>query len=395
VQLYVANEPLFQSLEILDFNAADGNLIPLIPTFLSPRTTTISIGYSVSTHHHNSTIASMITALPTLCPNLRKISLQLLPRDPLIITAISRMALACNRNTLRSFRVDFPLEEEASEMIYQLSGLRKLWMVIEEDTLLPSMVLPNLTSLDIECDHDDGWSRMLREATLGKLESITFVSSSEQVRDPLETLEKAARTSSAQHTLSRIRIHTLCSWNPNYYSLLPYTQMTWLAIVFSCHVRCSSTVDDEVIMSLAQAMPKLEILRLGDPPCSEIPTGVTVKGLVVLAHHCPNLSTLRVHFQVASLSAPPAIAEAASNVGSTALRRDCSLTTLNAGEIPISEESVLVVALTFARIFPHMEVIQSSDIKWVKVVHAIATSREIIDYSGEDNSLTLSRSTLV
>ena len=51
----------------------------------------------------------------------------------MITVAISRMALACNRNTLWSFRTDFSLEEGANEGGGQLPGLRKLWMVIEED----------------------------------------------------------------------------------------------------------------------------------------------------------------------------------------------------------------------------------------------------------------------
>ena len=393
VQQYTADEPLLPNLETLNLYAAGGKLVPLIPVFLSPRTTAVSIGFSPCTHDHKTMIASVITALPTLCPNLRKISLKSFPRDPAITAAISRMVLASNRNTLRSFRVDFPLAEEASEVIYQLPGLRKLWTVIEEDTSLPSMTLPNLTSLAIECNCDNGLSRVLREATLGKLESVTFDSSSEQVGDPLEAFEKAAHAASAQNTLSRICIHTSHPWNPNYSSLLPYTQVACLAIVFPCHVRCSSTVDDEVIINLARAMPKLKILRLGDRPCGKSPTGVTVKGLVVLAYHCPHLSTLRVHFRVASLSAPPAITEAASNVGSAALRRDCSLKLLNAGEIPILAESVLVVALTLARIFPHIEDIESSDMNWVKVVRAISTSREIIDCSGEDHPLAPPRST--
>ena len=103
----------------------------------------------------------------------------------------------------------------------------------------------------------------------------------------------------------------------------------------------------------------------------------------------PDLSTLRVHFQVASLSAPPAITEAASNVQSTVLRGDCSLTLLNAEEISMPKESVLVVALTLTCVFPHIENIQSPDMNWVKVVRTVNTSREIVDYSGEYHLLHL------
>ena len=53
-------------------------------------------------------------------------------------------------------------------------------------------------------------------------------------------------------------------------------------------------------MSLARAMPKLELLLLGGKPC-QTPTGVTLNGLIGLARRCPRLSKLRVHFQAASL----------------------------------------------------------------------------------------------
>ena len=57
-----------------------------------------------------------------------------------------------------------------------------------------------------------------------------------------------------------------------------------------------SPVDDNVVTVLAQAMPELEILRLGGMSCTS-PTGVTVDALIALASRCLHLSTLRIHFQ--------------------------------------------------------------------------------------------------
>jgi len=84
-------------------------------------------------------------------------------------------------------------------------------------------------------------------------------------------------------------------------------------------------MDGDVITGLARSMPKLKTLELGGPPRRKIPTGVTAKGLVVLAHHCPDLSTPILHFQVAGLSAPPTISGMAPNT---------TLTDLEVGEIP-------------------------------------------------------------
>ena len=138
-------------------------------------------------------------------------------------------------------------------------------------------------------------------------------------------------------------------------------------------------------------MPKLRFLRLGGTPCRDIPIGVTVEGLVALAHHCPDLSTLRVHFQVASLSAPPAMT---SNAGSSALRMNCSLAMLDVGEIRVQEESVVTVALTLVFIFPHIKEIDYVDENWEKVVdtiHLSRLSRRIVDYSSKERLLYASK----
>jgi len=129
-------------------------------------------------------------------------------------------------------------------------------------------------------------------------------------------------------------------------------------------------------------MPKLEDLRLGHEPC-DTPTGVTAKGLVVLTYHCPNLSVLHIHFQVATLSAPLVTAGMTSNAESTAPWRDYALRSLEVGEIPVPEESVLTVTLTLARIFPHIKFTYYLDENWGKVMDAISLSREIVDRSSK------------
>ena len=153
---------------------------------------------------------------------------------------------------------------------------------------------------------------------------------SEQIEDSLEAFERAVLAAPIQNILSEFYLFAWCSRNPNYSSLLRFTQLTDLVIHFSCDGGCSSRVDDEITTNLARAMPKLKILQLGDQPCSEIPIGVAVKakGLVILASHCPDLDGLQIHFQVVSLSTPPVIVWATPTAGSTALRRVCGLRNL-------------------------------------------------------------------
>jgi len=390
------DRPLFPSLKMLDLSSVPGSFIPFIPLFLSSKTTAIDITFSAS-EAPKAVIASMVTTLPTLCPNLQIISLENLPRDPDITAAVSGMLLATNQNTLRSFHVDSPLTGEAHEAIYKLANLCELSTVIEKDTPLPPAVLPNLTNLTITYDGGDDWMQVFRGATLQKLESAIFYPQSTQIGDFLRAFARMALVISAQNALSELFLYTTCSWNPTYRSLLPFTQLKVLHIEFSCRGGCSSRVDDGIIIDLARAMPKLETLHLGDAPCRQIPIGVTAKGLVALANHCLDLSTLRIHFQVDSLSDKPAAAGIASNVGSIAPRRDCALTELDAGHIFVPEGSVLTVALTLARIFPCIETIYYSDDDdetWDEVEEAIRDSRQIVDCSGKEFPLAITRCNL-
>jgi hypothetical protein len=305
----------------------------------------------------------------------------------MITNAVSELLLTTNRNTLQAFDVDSPLTEEAREVVHRLPGLRWLTVVAERGTSFPSLMLPSLTKLIIKNDHDYDWSNLLEifyGATLGKLETVSFVSESERIKDFLGTFERAALTASVQKTLSNLSLNTRCSWNPKFSSLLPFTQMKTLNIHFPCDDNCSSRVDDDVIINLARAMPKLEILRLGDIPCRRTPAGATTKGLVVLARHCPDLSTLCIHFRVANLSAPPATFGTTPNAEPTVLRRDCCLKELMVGEIQIPEQTVLMVALTLARIFPWIESINyTADRKWEEVKNAVCVSRQVVDYSSK------------
>jgi len=383
LQRFSLNEPLLPNLKTIFLWGTDGTTIPLFPLFLSPKTTNIEIIFFVPGPSVAMT-ASMLTTFPTLCPNLERIYLPDLPRGPAITAATSEFLLTTNRDVLRYFDVDSPLTEEAREVTHKLHRLRTLTVVIEEDISPPPLVLPNLTELYVECwDEDDQWLHLFRGATLENLKSIKFFSGSDRMGSFLEAFERVALTASTQNTLSEFSLNTPCSWSPNFSSLLSFTQMKDITIDFSCMDGCSSKVDDAIVTDLARAMPKLEKLLLGGPPCRQIPTGVTVKGLVVLAYHCPDLSTLRVHFQVASLIAPPATIGSTPNVEPAALRRDCTLANLCVGKIPMPEQSTLMVALTLARIFPRIKTIDSDDGGWRKVESAIRLSRKIVDFSSK------------
>ena len=391
LQHCAANGPLLPNLKTLHLPRITGQFLPFIPLVLSPRTTTISIAFNEpgAPDPPIAIVASTITTLPTLCPNLRKIELFCLPRDPMITTAVSGMFLTSNRNIL-SIYVDSPLTEEAREVVYKLPDLHTLSVIIGRDTSSSPVALPNLVHLTIEYDHDSRWLRMFHGATLGKLEAVTIRSESEHIGDFLETFETVALTTSISATLSTFAFYTSRPWRPNYRSLLPFTQLEDLTIDSSCKRGCSSTIDDDIITNMARAMPKLEILRLGDAPCKN-PTGITAKGLAALARYCPRLSMLCIHFRAASLS-PPSIPGVIPGNKPTISQEDCALTNLRVGKIPVQEESTLMVALSLLRIFPRLRRIQYSDQRWKKVADAIDLSRQLADHSSKKPSLHPPRS---
>ena len=369
LQLHAADEPFLPRLDSFECHDVTEGFFPFIPLFLSPRTTDIRISFAQSPA--TIAVASIITMFPMLCPNLTFIVIRDIKRDPVIINAVSRMLLACNPDSLKAFLVDSPLTEEAREVFYRLPKLYGLWMIIEEHTMLPQVELPNLFSIDIEYKDLD-WLQGFRGVALEKLQWAFFRSESEQIGDFLGTFERFALEASVQNTLSRFGFYTSRSCNPNYSSLLSFKQLKELEILLSCDEGCSSRVDDDTITSLAQAMPKLEVLQLGGTPCG-VPTGVTVHGLIFLASHCLHLSKLGIHFRGDSL------ADAAASAATTPRpidesivpREECALTELEVGSIPLPKQSATRVTLVLLQIFPRILNIKSSTPEWEEIAEKI------------------------
>ena len=393
MQLHAANEPLLPNITTLDLWDIREPSILFIPSLLSPTITTIFFG-SLASHLPTSVIASVIANLPTHCPNLQDITFQYLPRNPMITAAVSNMFFAINRNTLWKFHVPSPLTEEAREAISKSQNLRRLLVVIEKGTSIPSASLPNLTHLQIKCGDGSDVLQLFRGATFGELDSVDFGIESKPIGDFFEAFNGATFSSSIWNTLSAIRLTTKWPWNPNYSSLLPFTRLVDLVILFPCDDVCSA-VDDSIVINLSRAMPELRILRLGDDPCDKFTGGVTVKGLVALAHNCPNLSSLCIHLQVASLSDPPTGLKTTRDAGHSALWTGCALTKLEVGWIPVPERSASIVALTLLRIFPRIEFIEFVDKGWFEVEGLICRSKEILDCSSKYRHLTTLQSSLL
>ena len=375
--LRTADDPWLPRLKSFWCEGATEAFITFIPLFLSSQTTQINVGFAKRTP--TLVIGSIISQFPTLCPNLESVTLSDgLPRDPIITEAVSEMLLACNQDSLRLFHVKSPLTEEAREVVCQLPRLSGLWLVVEGPISLPTMTLPNLTTIQIKYDHDLNWLQGFLGATLKRLESVGFGSESSHIEDILGAFERVALTTSAPNTLSEFSFYTQRAWSPNYSSLLSFKHLNKLDINFSCDGGCSSRLDDDIVMSLARAMPKLEILQLGTEPC-KTPTGVTVNGLIYLAYRCPHLSKLRIHFQVTSLLEAEDIATLSSPSDGEYVVRwgDCALTELEVGRIPIPAGSAPAITLILLQIFPRILDVNYTNSAWKTVAETIKRFRRI------------------
>ena len=389
MQLYAINKPLLPNLTTLRLWRIGKPLIQFIPLFLSPRITSISFEFS-SSSPPESMIASVITILPMSCPNLQHIDLRSLPSDPMITAAVSRMPLDIDQNALLAFHVDIALTEEASEVVYKSQNLRSLSVAVRKGTSIPSVSLPNLTHLKIRCADGSNGLQLLRGATFGKLESVSFDIKSKPTGNFLEAFKDAALSSSIQDTLSVFILTTRWSLYPNYSSLLPFTQLVHLTFSFPCDDSCSR-VDDDTVIGLSRAMPRLECLCLGYGPCYRFTGGVTAKGLMALAYNCPNIDSLCVHFQVASLGDPPTGGETIPKAGYSASWTGSALRVLEVGVMPVPEELVPMVALTLLRIFPRIEFIGQAEDEWDEVNDLIRRSKQIVDRSSKYHLHTMDK----
>jgi len=123
LQVGAINESLLPNLKNLTLWPTTGGFVPFVPLSLSPGTTVINIGFN-GPDLPKVVIASIAATFPILCPNLERITLRPIPRDPMITAGVPGMLLATNRNTIRSFEVDSPLTEEGRELIQATRPMR-------------------------------------------------------------------------------------------------------------------------------------------------------------------------------------------------------------------------------------------------------------------------------
>ena len=138
---------------------------------------------------------------------------------------------------------------------------------------------------------------------------------------------------------------------------LPFVDLSDLRIMMGCLFRpCASRFTDQDVERLAIALPRLEILKLGDRPCSADTCPTTVRSLLSLSIHCTKLEYLNIHFRMANLRADVLGMLAYAYSQGLHSKPKCALKTLVAGGMPIrlSDYDPGLVSIGVLMIFPSL-----------------------------------------
>jgi hypothetical protein len=99
-------------------------------------------------------------------------------------------------------------------------------------------------------------------------------------------------------------------------------------------------------------------------------------GLAAIGPHCPVLRTLHIHLLPGSFG-DLQVMVTALEVRFGTPGQPCALRTLSVGQVPIGEESVVLVAMGLAHLFPNLEEITAyvPDERWVSVMALVNSTR--------------------
>ena len=126
---------------------------------------------------------------------------------------------------------------------------------------------------------------------------------------------------------------------------------------------CASRFSDQDVEHLALALPKLEVLKLGEAPCSDNTCPTTILSLLFLSIHCASLRLLSVHFRTTNMAMDVmAMVDYYAHSHDLHQRPKCALGVLVAGNQipPLEDYEFALVSMGISTIFPSLTRIQGS-----------------------------------
>ena len=299
--------------------------------------------------------------------------------------------MQCNPYRLRKYNIDSPISSAALKHIIQLPSLEEFWLVVDSLQLpdpLPVIVFPSLRLLNVECNGDHAWLKLLPAIGSPVLTSIFVECLGLDVAQFMNAFKLITAECHMQERLQEFRIQSQDEFkiSPEIISCASsFKNLTSFKVLSECSRVCQTfDLTDSHIDLLTKAMPRLESLAIGGEPCG-IPSQITFKSLYTISRLCPRLTSLRIHFNPMLF---------VSNVDSDSGSRDvdlglpdhptplpdlCSVTVIEVGNTPLPSEdnTSYIMALGLLGVFPKLEKIQYDDAEWEEVDELIGVCRRM------------------
>jgi hypothetical protein len=312
--------------------------------------------------------------------------------DPSIEEAFSQLLMQRNQH-LRTCKVDSPISAAALRHTIQLPSLEEFCLYIRSFQLpdpLPTVVFPSLRKLDVVCNGDPAWLKLLSAVENPVLTSIKIRCPGSAVERFMETFQLVV-TGCGMHKCFRevwidspdeVKVTSqMIACNLSFKNLTSLTLFSEL----DCPGLCK-TIDltDDDIDLLTNAMPCLEDLIVGSSTPCGVPSQITFKSLYTISHRCTRLTDLVIHFNpalfVTKVGTGKSWDVALGLSGHKTLPSElCSLRTLLVGHIPLPTQfnASCIVALGLVGVFPRLETIKYENDDWEKVVDLLGVCRRM------------------
>ena len=346
-------------------------LMPFLRLFLSPKLVNVRILFP-DRHPHLYRLAVV-----PLIPTKRLVHLELIwvpPGNDTSLLDALRNLLDEASGTLRSVSWGGEIPTTIFDKLLRLRDLRYLDVELPSTPISPPEVaLPSLEELVVRAGGVSSWLNIFEKIPNPALQDLKISFMEGAPPAYLQALGYSLKDANKGQNLTRFR----CSWEDaititevELYPLLSFERLTAL-VLHSRSQECTVQLDDPFVCRLAKALPRLEILRLGDAPPNAV-TNVTVESLVALSMNCVDLDFLRIHFDVTS------IPSRSTYENSQMRKSSCKLRTLSVGSQPppSSDDDILRLAFAIAHIFPHVEDIRRYGEGWRKVNQHLELFRE-------------------
>ena len=267
--------------------------------------------------------------------------------------------------SLREFHSNLALSPEAVAHLVNLPNLRN-WTTEQKPPRVtalfhngipgsPISLLPSLKSIQLRGDAALEWLPLFNTT---------------KNRGPPSTVV-GGNLSHLRYTHSTLPINsTLLS------KLLPLTDLVEVTLDLRCMssgaVGCASRFSDQDVEVLALALPKLEVLVLGEAPCGANTCSTTILSLLFLSIHCASLKQLNVHFRMTTIAMDVMAMVGYAYSHGLHQRPKCALGILVAGnQIPLlADYEFALVSMGISTIFPSLTRIQGSR-DWGSLTHLV------------------------